>query len=105
MNFKYKFKYKNAFKFTYFVIQQISVGCISWIIFPYDFFDISMLKFFYSAILIISVMIPCVYINDHLLGKSKMCRFLQSAIPIIVFIILYFKIGQPIIKITRLVVW
>lgn len=93
------FKLKNAFKFLYFVMQQISLGYISWIMFPfYNSNYTSMFKFFLCLVLIISVMIPNSYINDNILKQNKMFKVIQAAIPIIVFSILYLKFGQPIIR-------
>lgn len=90
-----KFNIKKVIKITYFIILQISFGCMYWLLYPFFFYFKSLLcKFIISMIFISGIAFPNFYISERLIINAKLCRFLQIGISSIVAAILFFKMGK-----------
>ncbi|QEK13081.1 hypothetical protein FQB35_12555 [Crassaminicella thermophila] len=92
------YKLKNVFKFMYFIIQQITVGIMYWVVHSYyNTCNSTEYKLLLSIVFIVSVIIPNIQNNDRLIKNRIIILLLETSIAIIVFSVLYSKIGVPII--------
>ncbi|QXM07213.1 hypothetical protein [Crassaminicella indica] len=91
-------KLRNMFKFMYFIIQQVTVGVMYWLVHSYYNVCNSITnKLLLGIVFIVSVIIPNIQNNDKLIENRTVILCLETSIAVIVFSILYSKIGVPTI--------
>lgn len=93
-----KFKFKPVIEIIYFIMLQISFGCMYWVSYIFStYFKEVIYGFMVWIIFILGIAFPNFYISEKLISNKKLATFLQIIILVLVANILFSKFGSKII--------
>lgn len=93
-----KFKFKPVIKIIYFIMLQVSFGCMYWVSDGFlTYFKDGIYDFGVCIIFILGIAFPNFYISEKLIDNEKLAKFLQISILVLVANILFSKFGSLII--------
>lgn len=91
-------KFKSIVKIIYFIMLQVSFGCMYWVSYGFlTYFKEVIYDFMVCSIFILGIAFPNFYISEKLISNKKLATFLQISILVLVANILFSKFGSPII--------